>query len=276
MMDTMVLRTADITTETDLNGDFLKDGLLHCGVCGEPKERLFSGGQLLPGLKLYKHPVMCACERKARETEERRLLEQKHESEVQRLKEKCFDHRIMGSWTFERSILDDQKLKIGRKYVENWPDVLQKDLGLLLWGKVGTGKTYFAASIANALLHKEVPVRMTNLAAIMNCRYEERSDLIKSFRQYDLLIIDDFGMERDTSFGMETVYQVIDGRYLDHKPLILTTNLSLEALKNPPDIDHRRIYDRVLEMTTGVRFLGANLREVQSKARKETLDQILK
>ena len=117
---------------------------------------------------------------------------------------------------------------------------------------------------------------MTNLAAIMNCRYEERSDLIKSFRQYDLLIIDDFGMERDTSFGMETVYQVIDGRYLDHKPLILTTNLSLEALKNPPDIDHRRIYDRVREMTTGVRFLGANLREVQSKARKETLDQILK
>lgn len=62
MMDTMVLRMADITTETDLNGDFLKNGLLHCGVCGEPKERLFSGRQLLPGLKMYKHPVMCACE----------------------------------------------------------------------------------------------------------------------------------------------------------------------------------------------------------------------
>ena len=130
---------------------------------------------------------MCACERKARETEERRLLEQKHESEVQRLKEKCFDHRIMGSWTFERSILDDQKLKIGRKYVENWPDVLQKDLGLLLWGKVGTGKTYFAASVANALLQKEVPVRMTNLAAIMNCRYEERSDLIRTCMEKHLL-----------------------------------------------------------------------------------------
>lgn len=276
MMDTMDLRTADITTETDLNGDFLEDGLLHCGVCGEPKERLFSEGQLLPGLKLYKHPVMCACERKVREAEEKRMQEQQHEVTVQRLREKCFDHRIMGSWTFELSILDNQKLKIGRKYVENWPDVLQKNLGLLLWGKVGTGKTFYAASIANALLQKEVPVRMTNLAAIMNCRYEERSDLIKSFHQYDLLIIDDFGMERDTSFGMETVYQVIDGRYLDHKPLILTTNLSLEALKNPPDIDHRRIYDRVLEMTTGVRFLGTNLREEQSRAKKETLDKILK
>ena len=75
---------------------------------------------------------------------------------------------------------------------------------------------------------------------------------------------------------METVYQVIDGRYLDHKPLILTTNLSLEALKNPIDLDHRRIYDRVLEMTTGVRFLGTNLREERSRVKKETIGNILK
>ena len=276
MKDRMDLKDMDFPVVELKNGDFMKDGLLHCGVCGEPRERRFPESSLLLGRIMYKHPSACFCERKAREADEKCLREQQHEAEVQRPKEKCFDHRIMAAWTFDQSILDEQKLKIGRKYVEKWLDVRENNFGLLLWGKVGTGKTYFATAIANALLQKEVPVRMTNLAAIMNCRYEERAELIKSFNRFDLLIIDDFGMERDTSFGMETVYQVIDGRYLDHKPLILTTNLSLEALKNPIDLDHRRIYDRVLEMTTGVRFLGTNLREERSRVKKETIGNILK
>ena len=40
--------------------------------------------------------------------------------------------------------------------------------GLLLWGKVGTGKSYFAGCIANALMEQEIPVRMTNFALILN------------------------------------------------------------------------------------------------------------
>ena len=160
--------------------------------------------------------------------------------------------------------------------MEGWSEIFKDNLGLLLWGKVGTGKTYFAACIANALLEKEIPVRMTNLAAIMNCGYEERAGLIQSLNRFDLLIMDDFGMERDTSYGMETVYQVIDGRYLTHKPLIVTTNLPLESLHHPADIEHKRIYDRVLEMTSGVCFRGENLRADRSREKKELLDNILK
>ena len=63
-----------------------------------------------------------------------------------------------------------------------------------------------------------------------------------------LLIIDDFGMERGTEYGLEQVYNVIDSRYRSGKPLIVTTNLTLDSLQNPQDTAHARIYDRLLEM----------------------------
>lgn len=262
----------EIPTGEAENCDYEKDGLLYCGVCREPKEAFFPENLRLG--RLQKHPVSCACRRKEDEEIEIRMRREAHESEVRRLKEECFDYRIMTGWTFENSILDENKLRIGQKYVEHWQEVLAGNHGLLLWGTVGTGKTYFAACIANGLLEKEVPVRMTNLAAIMNCKYEKRAELIQSLNTYDLLIIDDFGMERETSFGMETVYQVIDGRYMTNKPLILTTNLSLKALQDPSDLDHRRIYDRILEMTSGVRFAGEDFRADRRKAKKNILDEI--
>lgn len=49
----------------------------------------------------------------------------------------------------------------------------------------------------------------------------------------DLLIVDDFGMERQTDYAREQVFNIIDGRYLARKPLIVTTNLSLHELKHP-------------------------------------------
>ena len=50
-----------------------------------------------------------------------------------------------------------------------------------------------------------------------------------------LLILDDFGMERGTEYGLEQVYSVIDSRYRSGKPLIATTNLTLEELQHPQD-----------------------------------------
>ena len=74
--------------------------------------------------------------------------------------------------------------------------------------------------------------------------------------QLPLLIIDDFGMERGTEYGLEQVYNVIDSRYRSRKPLIVTTNLTLEELQHPEDTAHARIYDRLLEMCSPSALLG--------------------
>ena len=76
--------------------------------------------------------------------------------------------------------------------------------GLLLWGRVGTGKSYFAGCIANALMEQEVPVCMTNFAAILNdlaASFAGRNEYISRLCSFPLLIIDDFGMERGTEYG---------------------------------------------------------------------------
>ncbi len=58
---------------------------------------------------------------------------------------------------------------------------------------------------------------------------------------------------------------MIDSRYRSRKPLIVTTNLTLEELQNPEDIAHARIYGRLTEMCTPVRITGENFRKAKAR-----------
>ncbi len=92
-------------------------------------------------------------------------------------------------------------------YVDYWPQAFKKNIGLLLFGDVGTGKSFLAGCIANALLERDVPVLMTNFPTILSrlCGTfgENRTAFLDSLGDYDLLIIDDLGVERNTEYAME-------------------------------------------------------------------------
>ena len=118
-------------------------------------------------------------------------------------------------------------------YAANWEKMKAENIGYLLWGKVGTGKSYFAGCIANAL------------------------------------------MERGTEYGLEQVYNVVDSRYRSQKPLIVTTNLTLEELQHPEDTAHARIYDRLLEMCCPVFFTGENIRKSTAQGKMERLKGLM-
>ncbi len=66
--------------------------------------------------------------------------------------------------------------------------------------------------------------------------------IIASLDDYSLLVIDDLEVERSTEYAMEQMFTVIDSRYRSKKPLIVTTNLKLEEIRNPPGLAHARIY----------------------------------
>jgi len=132
----------------------------------------------------------------------------------------------------------------------------------LLWGDVGTGKSYVAACIANALISQGIAALMTSATKINNEFFYEKdkNKYIDALNYYQLLIIDDLGVERKTDFAMENLFTVIDERYKSNKPLIITTNLTLEQMENPAQMDHKRIYDRILEKCTPLAFDGSNKR----------------
>ena len=75
---------------------------------------------------------------------------------------------------------------------------------------------------------------------------------------------------------MEQMFTVIDSRYWSKKPLIVTTNLKLEEIKNPPDLAHARIYDRILEWCAPVLFSGKNFREEGAMATKAAAKEIVR
>ncbi len=169
-------------------------------------------------------------------------------------------------------------MKTARFYVEHWEDMKAGNIGYLLWGSVGTGKSYLAGCIANALMEQEIPVCMTNFAAILNdlaASFAGRNEYISRLCSFPLLIIDDFGMERGTEYGLEQVYNVIDSRYRSGKPLIVTTNLTLEELQHPEDTAHARIYDRLLDMCAPVCFTGENFRRKRRTGKMERLKKLM-
>lgn len=164
--------------------------------------------------------------------------------------------------------LQSPKWKKQHKYVDQWDKMKAMSTGLLLWGGTGTGKTFFAGCVANALIDTGVPVLMTNFARILNSLTnmfsEDRNGFIDSLNKYELLIIDDLGMERQSEFALEQVYNVIDSRYRSKRPLIVTTNLTLDELKNPADISRKRIYDRVLERCVPLKINNRNIRTMNA------------
>ena len=175
-----------------------------------------------------------------------------------------------------------RQMEQARRYVDHWKQMLEQNLGLLFWGKPGNGKTFAAGCIANGLLETEgmhVPsVKMTTFGTILNklpgMTAQDKEWYLNSFLACDLLILDDFGMERQTDYAREQVFNIIDGRYLAQKPLIVTTNLSLSELKHPRDTTEMRIFDRVLELCVPVCFDGESLRQEKAKQRMQLYRQL--
>ena len=252
-------------------GDYIVDGLLHCGKCKTPKQcRVEFFGQVRTPYCLCK----CATEKRDREERERKRAEWAREQ-----RRIGFPDSDMQRWTFANDDLQNPRItQAMQKYVKNFPELRKKGQGLLLYGNVGTGKTYAAAEVANALIDKGYSALVTNFAKIANTvggLYEGKQAYYDSLNRFDLLVLDDLGAERKTEYMCEIVYNVIDSRYRAGLPMIITTNLTAEELKSPQEITYKRIYDRVLEKCLPVAVEGVNRRHKKVKESFSELNSLL-
>lgn len=249
-------------------------GLVYCKKCHTPRQASVElGGTLF-------HPCcICQCQSEARELELAKEKQLQEQQRIARLKANGLQDASLRQFTFANDTGINPEMQKAHSYVEHWPEMKATATGLLLWGNVGTGKSFFAGCIANALLDQGVPVLMTNFSRILNALTgmfsDDRNKYIDSLNHYSLLIIDDLGMERGTEYALEQVFNVIDARLRSNLPLIVTTNLTLDELKHPADLTHERIYSRVLERCIPLKINNQNIRQMKAQENFTRTKQLL-
>ena len=271
--------TVNATQQTPRDDEYLDaaDHLLHCKACHGLRQTVIPNPK---GSGFLAPRCLCPCQSEALQAEKAREKKQEHLARIQRRKALGLLDRRFYDCTFANDSGKNPTLTAkARRYAEHWEDMFQKNIGLLLFGDVGTGKSFLAGCIANALLEQDVPVLMTNFPTILNRMTglfgSDCADFLASLNAYDLLILDDLGAERGTEYALEQVFAVIDARYRSRKPLIVTTNLTLDALKHPDDLAHARIYDRILEICAPILFGGENLRVEKANEMKASARSLL-
>lgn len=254
-------------------GDYEKDGLLYCGKCHTPKQHR---GEFLGIVKIV--PCICKCRAAELQAEERQKEQEKLQERIKRQRKAGFLESDMQHWTFSADDgADPRIMRAAKKYVDNFAQFKEQGKGLLLYGGVGTGKTFAAACIVNALIDTGKLCLMTNFARVLNTLWsiEEKQAYIDSFNKFDLLVLDDLGTERRSEYAQEQVFNVIDSRYRAKLPLIITTNLSIEEIKKPDSVGNSRIYDRVLEMCHPVEVNGHSRRRKKVAADFKGMNELL-
>lgn len=241
--------------------------IIYCEKCGEPLNKLLKFPKddvLASGKKFsdmrdsdFSDKVMlvrnfCACtrdEEQARERNQTNEIRQEFKNKVQDNKNKCFDSNFYLNFNFTKDKKYDKEVSdYTHRYVDKF-NIQSK--GIVYLGNVGIGKTFYACCVANELLDKGLKVYFNQIPKMVNTLTKEfgkyQDQFLKYIRDVDLLIIDDFGIERISEYMYENIYLIINERYISGKPLIITTNLSLEQYNHEAN-KFNRIHSRIKEM----------------------------
>ena len=253
---------------------FEEDGHVYCKTC---KERV--DNEPIKGFNdmILIFPRKCACDRKEEEIE-------KEKSRIKRINEmitKCYPTDL-----YKNARLDDFKdnpelHKVGKMYVDLFLENKADKIGLLFYGNVGSGKTHLAAAIANEIMEKyEIQCRMKNFSQIINDLSQgfevDKNEYISKFTNTQLLILDDLGIQRNTEYATEQLFNVIDMRIQNGNPTIITTNIPLNLFLKSDELACKRIYSRVLDMCVPISVSGEDRRMSKAKEKKRLFEERLK
>lgn len=255
-------------------GDYYKDGLLYCGKCHTQKQvRVTLFGRTRTPY------CLCRCASEKLKEEERQQKEQERKRRIERMRQEAFPDGNLIKCRFENSVnANEMGMKASMRYVDHFSEFLAEGRGLIFFGSPGTGKTYLAACIANALIDKGYSVLMTSFRRMVNAMqgtFDHKEEYLDSMSQYDLLVIDDYAAERDTEYMNEQVYSILDHRLTTGLPVILTTNLTGAEMKEPKEVARQRITSRIYEMCFPIEITGVDRRRENLQKDYKRLKEML-
>ncbi len=254
----------------DKNDYLGEDGFLHCGYCKMPKQSLVNWHD--GSKKLV--PITCKCRKD-------RLQAKMNEELKESLRSKSNFEEKFRNCTFDDIVVNDDNsraVKLSKRYIEKFDELYKENQGLMFYGNTGTGKSMTAHCIANELMNKLYSTASLSLAKILKSGFknaEEEASIMNRVTSVKLLIVDDLGAERGTDYAQEFVYSVIDTRCNSMKPMIVTTNLTLNDMQQCQDLKYKRIYERILDCCYPVLFSGTSWRMRHAAQRYDKLSKML-
>ena len=197
------------------------------------------------------------------------------------LKAECFD-------TFNLDYYSSQKwkdkeysprenaehaLREAKKFADSF-DSEEKIKGMLIYGETGLGKTFLTNCIAGRLLERGHSVLYLSANQLFNDvigaylieKREELGYIYDLVRESELLIIDDLGTEMTNNLVNSQLFEVINLRAREEKPTLISTNRSLEQLK---ERYRERIFSRIMADYTVICMFGDNVRYTKRKMQLE-------
>ena len=158
------------------------DGLIHCKKCGGQRQTVVpcfgKPGYFMPR-------CICQCQREAEEQRKAAEERQRRMERIKRRKAQGLQDRYLYDYTFANDNGQNPLMDKARAYVENWKEAYKNNTGLLLFGDVGTGKSFFAGCIANALLDRVSAGSSGNYGAGNQPAVQSgRSDVYRTYQGY--------------------------------------------------------------------------------------------
>lgn len=252
---------------------FDDEGFRICPVCKKRKQR-----PIVVEGKRKIVPCACACvENQAKQEKEREQRSKRFRDANSRpIYQRLHNRRIDASTFANHDGSNPRARALAERFVQHWDEMKEKGCWLNLWGACGTGKTYLASCIVNALQEQEIPALMTGTARLLSyitSRDDKGIEAVSSLSQFDLLVLDDFGAERQTPMMLEQLKIVVDARLESRLPLIITSNIDPNQFYQSHD-GLERLYDR-MKGCIGIELKGASKREGLAAQQLKDMSRIL-
>ena len=171
--------------------------------------------------------------------EEKQKKRKQFEQMIRQFYIQNYINKRIQDYQFENFIITEtnkKEIEIAKDFTEKCINKNQKN-GLIITGKSGVGKTHLATAILNKLTEKDLLVLMGRLILLLDVIKDtfkdfssKEKDIIELYSKVDILIIDDLGTERISSWALEKLYTIIENRNENKLPIIVTTRFNKESL----------------------------------------------
>ncbi|MBT9167754.1 MAG: DNA replication protein DnaC [Syntrophomonadaceae bacterium] len=239
-------------------GETLATYTIDCTQCYGEKGYL----QLVNG---HEYWITCECYKQAQE--KKQLLDLFKSARVP----KRYMHKTLDNFNQSRQ---PKAFNIVETYLKNWDAIRHNGGGLIFVGDVGSGKTHLAFALLGEILKKgakglaaTVPDLMDDLRPKKGETTDKQESQIETLKKIDFVVLDDLGAQRNTEWVTERLFIIINARYNNMLPTIITSNETLESLEKL--LGWKRIVDRIVEMNSIVLMDGESYRLEKAKGEAE-------